>query len=389
MLSNIIAVLDKERFEPVVVCPLGDAIKQFENAGAKVVVTQRCMHQFQHMSGYSKSFFHPRFLHGAFMQWWDRLFWKSYIRECGADIVHINAVTLAPMAWSAKAAGAKVVCLVQETAIHGILGLRNMWLRHILAQWTDAVVYISEYDKRTWCDQAPCVEVISNWVDFKKFDKTVSRSDARQVMGFPTDAKIILFMGGVNKIKGTLPLLQSMLLLSDMEDLLLVIAGYNTGCDLSDLSLLQRIHIGVRRLLGMDYHRQVFDFVNRHALKNRVRFIGMTDEVVSLYAASDVVVFPAVAPHQARPVLEAGAMCKPVVVTDFKNITEFVRNDQTGLTVPLNDSAALANAIRRILVEPALAARLGAGNFEMAHEKHNLVVNGQKFVALYERLAVK
>lgn len=386
MLRNIIAVLDKAHFEAVVVCPIGDVVHQFEEAGARVLIAPRPMYQFQHMSGYEKSIFHPRFLYGAYMQLKNRTFWKDFIRESGADIVHINAVTLAPMAWSAKEAGARVICLVQETAVHGLFGLRLKWLRYILSKWVDAVVYISEYDKQEWGGKAPIVEVIPNWVDFKNLDKTISQFDSRQAMDLPGNAKIIVFMGGIDQIKGTLPLLKALTLLSDIENLLLVIAGYNEQLDTSVLPALRRIYIKIRHLFSADYNKKVCEFVKKHKLKNRVRFIGMTDKVALLYAASDVVVFPAVSPHQARPVLEAGAMSKVVIVSDFKNLQEFVKNDQTGLLVPPNDAVALAKALRRILDDPVLAARLGDGNFRMAYAKHNLAINGKKFAKLYEKL---
>jgi glycosyltransferase involved in cell wall biosynthesis len=208
-------------------------------------------------------------------------------------------------------------------------------------------------------------------------------------LAFPTDEKTILFMGGINRIKGTMPLLQAMALLSDIEGLSLIIAGYCTDYDISGLSAIQRIHLKIRRSLGIDYHKQVSDFITRHRLKDRVRFVGMTDNVVSLYAAADLVVFPSVTPHQARPVLEAGAMGKPVVVSSFENLKEFVEDDLTGLTVPPDDPSTLAKAIRHILEEPSLAARLGAENYRMACKKHNYDFNAPRFPALYERLGVK
>jgi len=389
MLCNIINALDKKSFKVIVVCPQGDIIQDLEAAGANVKISPRPLYQFQHMSGYEKIFFHPRFLYGAYMQLMNRTFWKDFIGEISPDIVHINAVTLAPMAWSAKAAGASVVCLVQETAVHGLFGIRSKWLRHILSRWMDAVVYISEYDKRAWGGNAPSVEVVPNWIDFDKFDKTILQADSRRAMGFPLNAKIILFMGGVEQIKGTLPLLKALTFLSDVESLMLVIAGYNEPYDMSGLSALQRIHIMSRRIFGLDYHEKVFNFVKKHKLKNRVQFVGMTKNVVPLYAAADVIVFPAISPHQARPVLEAGAMGKPVVVSDFKNLAEFVQNENTGLTVPPGDAGALAAALRRILDDSNLAAKLGDGNFKLALEKHNHIINAAKFAYVYERLANK
>ena len=281
------------------------------------------------------------------MQFRDRHFWRDYIREREAAIVHLNAVTLAPMAWCARRAGAKVLCLVQETAVSGSLDFRTLLLRRILSRWMNTVIFISEYDKRTWLCMAPAVEVVPNWVDFTKFDRTISRSASRRELRLPRDAKILLFMGGIQPIKGTLPLLRAMTMLSDVEDLLLVIAGYESETDRGVLSLPQRAHASARRCLGIDYQRQAVNLIAENGLSNRIRFVGMREDVVPLYAAADVVVFPATSPHQARPVLEAGAMGKPVVVSDFENLREFVKHGVTGLTTPPCDALALAGAIPR------------------------------------------
>jgi glycosyltransferase involved in cell wall biosynthesis len=58
--------------------------------------------------------------------------------------------------------------------------------------------------------------------------------------------------------------------------------------------------------------------------------------------------------------LEAQASGRPVVTTRHGGIPEFVSENETALVVPENDPAALGDALRRILLEPALAERLAA-----------------------------
>ena len=350
-------------------------------------IAPRPIYQFQHTSGYSHSIVGPRFVHSAVMQWRHRAFWRDFIRERQAAIVHLDAVTLAPMGWSARQAGAKVVCLVQETVVGGLVDFRTWLLRQILSRWTDTTIFISDYDRRTWRCHAPRIEVVPNWVDFKVFDKAVSGPASRRVLGLPADAKILLFMGGVEPIKGLLPLLRALTLLRDLDDLLLVIAGYGFAPARRNATFLRRALATARRYRGGDYPKRVADFIAENGLSERVRFVGMREDVVPLYAAANLVAFPATCAHQARPVLEAGAMGKPVVVSDFENLREFVEDGRTALTVPPNDAPALARAIRQLLNDPALAARLGEGNFKMALAKHDGETNARKIVAAYEHLA--
>ncbi|MDX6619792.1 MAG: hypothetical protein QOK36_2178 [Gaiellales bacterium] len=57
-------------------------------------------------------------------------------------------------------------------------------------------------------------------------------------------------------------------------------------------------------------------------------------------------------------VLEAMALGVPVVTTDVNGLTETVIDGETGLTVPEHDPAALADALERVIGDPALATRL-------------------------------
>ncbi len=60
-------------------------------------------------------------------------------------------------------------------------------------------------------------------------------------------------------------------------------------------------------------------------------------------------------------ILEAGAMGKPVIVSDSDGVREFVRHEETGLVVPAHDPVSLQSAINRLLADPALRRRLGQG----------------------------
>ena len=58
--------------------------------------------------------------------------------------------------------------------------------------------------------------------------------------------------------------------------------------------------------------------------------------------------------------LEAMALERPVVATDFGGVREIVVNEQTGLVVPLEDSEAFAAAVARLLSSDAERAHMGA-----------------------------
>ena len=68
--------------------------------------------------------------------------------------------------------------------------------------------------------------------------------------------------------------------------------------------------------------------------------------------------------------VEALARAVPVVSTDVVGIGELVVDERTGLLVPPDDVSALAHALDRLLVDPALATRLGRAGRRLVAERY-------------------
>ncbi len=100
----------------------------------------------------------------------------------------------------------------------------------------------------------------------------------------------------------------------------------------------------------------------RAALDGRIHLLGLVDEQTkhALLAACDLLALPSQVDTFGIVLLEAWLHGKPVVGADAGGIPELVRADETGLLVPFGDADSLARAIRRLIRDPALAARLGA-----------------------------
>jgi glycosyltransferase involved in cell wall biosynthesis len=86
------------------------------------------------------------------------------------------------------------------------------------------------------------------------------------------------------------------------------------------------------------------------------------DELACLYAEAEVAVVPSLYEGFSLPAIEAMACGVPLVATTGGALPEVVgSNGETALLVPPNDPEALAQSIRRVLDDAALAARLGEG----------------------------
>jgi glycosyltransferase involved in cell wall biosynthesis len=98
-----------------------------------------------------------------------------------------------------------------------------------------------------------------------------------------------------------------------------------------------------------------------------VRFLGHRDDVDALYAAMDVFVLASHREGFPRAAMEAAAMGLPVVATDVRGCREVVHDGVTGSLVPVDDPAALAEALRA-LQDPGLRRALGAAGRTRARQ---------------------
>jgi rhamnosyl/mannosyltransferase len=120
----------------------------------------------------------------------------------------------------------------------------------------------------------------------------------------------------------------------------------------------------------------------------RVRFAGSVgdEELTALYHACDVFVLPSVTRAEAFGMVQIEAMAcgKPVVSTSVPSGVPWVNQHQkTGLIVPPADADALAGAIRCLLGDPSLRARLGEGGRCRVACEFTAVRMAERTVALY------
>ena len=76
----------------------------------------------------------------------------------------------------------------------------------------------------------------------------------------------------------------------------------------------------------------------------------------------------------------------PIVASRVGGVPELVEDGVTGLTVPPRNPAALAEALRRLLTDATLRARLGAAGRLRAEQAFSLVTFRRAHLDLYREL---
>lgn len=132
------------------------------------------------------------------------------------------------------------------------------------------------------------------------------------------------------------------------------------------------------------------DQVEISALGGVVEMLGPRTqcEIITLIHSATVVVAPCVTAADGdrdglpTVLLEAMAMGTPVIATAVTGIPEAVVDGETGLIVPERDPYALADAIERLLGDPALRTRLAVAARAMVEERFDVRVQAASLGAL-------
>ncbi len=139
--------------------------------------------------------------------------------------------------------------------------------------------------------------------------------------------------------------------------------------------------------------------VGQGPLKNRIKTLakdlGIYNKIIfqdnirnekmpDIYNESDIFVLPSIDEGVPRTILEAMACGLPIVCTNLPQITEVVKN--CGITVPLRDPQALAEAISRIICDRKLTQRFKENAREKVVRTYSWDETVKKTTELYKTL---
>jgi glycosyltransferase involved in cell wall biosynthesis len=128
--------------------------------------------------------------------------------------------------------------------------------------------------------------------------------------------------------------------------------------------------------------------IREHRLEKHVLLAGFRPDVLSVHQAFDVFVMSSVTEGLGTSLLDAMACAKPVVATGAGGIPEVVADGETGFLVPPRDHGAMADAIVRLLKDPALRVRLGEAGLARVKERFSAERMVRDTLRVYERVAL-
>lgn len=133
--------------------------------------------------------------------------------------------------------------------------------------------------------------------------------------------------------------------------------------------------------------KKIEPMLAENGLGERVKLAGFRRDIPEILADLDVYVLASrSAEGVSQGVLQAHSARVPVVATRQLGLSEIAIEGQTALTVVQDDVSAMAEAIDKLLAEPALAARLAENGHAMTAAQYTLAGMVDKMEALYRKL---
>lgn len=114
------------------------------------------------------------------------------------------------------------------------------------------------------------------------------------------------------------------------------------------------------------------------------------EEMIHAFRGADVVVLPGFHMEGCpRVLIEAGLMERAIVATDSGGTREAFQAGQSGELVPVGDAIRLADALERLLRDPALRREMGRRGRQFAVERFNLERLAERHERLYFETVAK
>lgn len=233
-------------------------------------------------------------------------------------------------------------------------------IRHAL-EYADGITTVSEFlrteTKRLIAVKRP-IEVIHNF--FTPRAPTRTRAEVRRELGVADDEFLLFHSSNLRPIKRVADVLTAFAHIQPRTCKLLVLAGGDFNAYASDLARL--------------------------GITDRVIVRENISAIEDYLQAADLGLFASESESFCLSILEAMAFACPSVSTRVGGIPEVIADNETGMLVPLGDTAALAAAATALLADPARRARLGAAAKIRAAEKFSAPVIVKRYLNFYREV---
>jgi glycosyltransferase involved in cell wall biosynthesis len=241
-----------------------------------------------------------------------------------------------------------------------------VWMERHAARRTDRIIELTprgiEEHLAEGIGQREQYRVIFSGIDTRPFADAIDRrKKTRDLFGVPEESTLIGYVGRLEPVKGGRHFIEAAQAVSrQLPSARFIVVG-----DGSQREALER---------------------QAASLDDRIRFLGLRQDIPNLMAALDILAVPSLNEGMGRVLLEAGAAAIPVVASRVGGIPDIVDDGETGLLVPPRDDDALAKAMLELARQPERRRLMGDTARAKVVPHYSLENMVRQIEALYEEL---
>lgn len=318
----------------------------------------------------------------AKLGWWRKgkyFLWRPFaiaslaalIRRVDADLIHCNEIYPNPYAVRARAQASRALGRPIPIVTHMRLSVTPRMIRNYDLHAAEKIVVPSKTAGRDfdgWVDKEDKVDAIYNGVDLGEFRRLRSAAEARRQVGLPSDGIVIGAIGQLGPRKGGDIILDAMERIAERfpNAVLFFVGNPHRGQEEFSQSLIYR--------------------ANKAPLAGHVHFFEFTRNILPFYEALDVNLLISRDEGFGRTIIEAAAMGVPSIGARVGGIPELIDDGNTGLLVEKENSEQLAEALTKLLEDPARSKTLGEAAYRHVAQNFSIQTHADAVMDLYDSL---
>lgn len=295
-----------------------------------------------------------------------------FLRSSPYDIVHTHT-SKAGLIGRAAAYFARIPVIIHT--VHGfafheesrpIVVRFYSALERLAAKWCNKIVTVSNYHRKWAIDlrisKPNHILAIPNGISPSRVVPLVPRDHFRTALGVASSDVLLVSAGRLAPQKGIEYLIEAVKILVDggINNLRVLIAGDGP---LKNFLENKTVELG---------------------LQSRFIFLGFRSDVADVVNAGDIAVMPTEREGLSIALLEAMAMGKPIVTTVIGSNLEVTEHGKHARLVNPKDTQALAGAIRELVLDKGLSAKLGDSSRNHFSEFYTENIMVKSYLDLYE-----
>ena len=210
--------------------------------------------------------------------------------------------------------------------------------------------------------------------------------DTREFFGIKREIKVIPNFIDIDKYAKKHNLCQGNILAQDDEKIIVHVSNFRPLKRIIDvIKIFEKINQKINSKLimvgdGPD-KKKAKEFLRKNNLKNKVIFLGKTNEVDEILCSSDLFLLPSEKESFGLAALEAMALKVPVISTNTGGLKDLNINGNSGYTSDIGDIDSMAENAIKILSDTSLEKKYRNQAFENA-KKYDI----KTVIPLYEKI---